>query len=344
MKDDESKNRYARQIRFEGWGAERQSLLQRAKVAVLGCGALGCASASALARAGVGHLRLIDRDQVEWSNLQRQWLFEEADAREGQLKAVAAARRLERANSTVVYEAVSADVDARNIEEHLDGVDLVVDATDNFETRYLLNDYCVDLGMPWIYGAAVGSYGLAFAILPGKGPCLRCVYPEAPKGAQPTCETAGVLNTITAQVGYWQAGLAMKILGGQTPAAVLTTFDTWEGKTRQVGIERDAQCPCCGARNFEFLDGRRRAPVSLCGRDAVQIHERQGRLDLEALEKGLAGLGEAKRNEFALRFVPAEKAGGQALELTIFPDGRAIIKGTTDPALARSVYARYVGR
>ncbi len=287
---------------------------------------------------------MIDRDQVEWSNLQRQWLFDEADAREGQLKAVAAARQLVKANSSIVYEPVVADIDARNIEEHLEGVDLVVDATDNFETRYLLNDYCVDLGLPWVYGAAVGSYGLAFAILPGEGPCLRCVYPESPKGAQPTCETAGVLNTITGQVGFWQASLAMKLLGGEKPASVLTTFDTWEGKTRQVAVERDAACPCCGARNFEFLDGRRRAPVSLCGRDAVQIHERQGRLDLAALEKELAGLGSAKRNEFALRFVPAEKVGGLALEVTIFPDGRAIIKGTTDPALARSVYARYVGR
>lgn len=287
---------------------------------------------------------MIDRDQVEWSNLQRQWLFDEADAREGQLKAVAAARQLVKANSSIVYEPVVADIDARNIEEHLEGVDLVVDATDNFETRYLLNDYCVDLGLPWVYGAAVGSYGLAFAILPGEGPCLRCVYPESPKGAQPTCETAGVLNTITGQVGFWQASLAMKLLGGEKPASVLTTFDTWEGKTRQVAVERDAACPCCGARNFEFLDGRRRAPVSLCGRDAVQIHERQGRLDLAALEKELAGLGLAKRNEFALRFVPAEKVGGLALEVTIFPDGRAIIKGTTDPALARSVYARYVGR
>ncbi len=313
-------------------------------MAVLGCGALGCASASALARAGVGRLRLIDRDQVEWSNLQRQWLFDEDDAREGQLKAVAAVRALRRANSSLDYRPVVADLDSRNIEEHLEAVDLIVDATDNFETRYLLNDYCVDLGLPWIYGAAVGSYGLAFAIMPDLGPCLRCVYPEAPKGAQPTCETAGVLNTITAQVGFWQAALAMKILAGEPVPPLLTTFDTWQGKTRQVAIEKDAQCPCCGARNFEFLDGRRRAPVSLCGRDAVQIHERRGKLDLAALQNELAGLGEGKRNEFALRFVPAEKAGGLDLELTIFPDGRAIIKGTTDPALARSVYSRYLGR
>jgi molybdopterin-synthase adenylyltransferase len=289
-------------------------------------------------------LRLIDRDQVEWTNLQRQWLFDEEDAREGQLKAVAAARALRRANSSIDCQPVVADLDSRNIEEHLEGVDLVVDATDNFETRYLLNDYCVGLGLPWIYGAAVGSYGLAFAIMPGAGPCLRCVYPEAPKGAQPTCETAGVLNTVTAQVGFWQAALAMKLLAGEAIPPLLTTFDTWEGKTRQVAIEKDAQCPCCGARDFEFLDGRRRAPVSLCGRDAVQIHERRGKLDLAALESELEGLGEAKRNDFALRFIPSEKTGGLDLELTIFPDGRAIIKGTTDPALARGVYSRYLGR
>jgi adenylyltransferase/sulfurtransferase len=286
---------------------------------------------------------LIDRDLVEWTNLQRQLLFDEADAREGQLKAVAAARYLKRVNADVDYEPVVADLDARNIEEHLEGVDLVLDATDNFETRYLLNDFCVDASRPWIYGAAVGSYGLAFPIHPGQGPCLRCIYPDAPRGPQPTCETAGVLNTITAQVGFWQAALATRLLAGESLPRVLTTFDTWQMKTRQLPIEADPACPCCVQRNFDFLDGRRRAPVSLCGRDAVQIHERHGRVDLAALEAGLAGLGERRRNEFALKFTPREAPGGVAVEMTIFPDGRAIIKGTTDPSLARSVYARYLG-
>lgn len=333
--------RYSRQIRFAGVGVEGQKRLGAARVGIVGCGALGTFHAGALARAGVGYLRVIDRDVIEWSNLQRQWLFEEEDAREERPKAVAAAAHLAKVNSSIVVEPVAADVNAGNIEDLLEGVDLVLDATDNFETRFLLNDFAVERGVPWIYGAAVGSYGLAFAVMPGVGPCLRCIYPEPPGGAQPTCETAGVLNTITSMVAGWQVALATKwiVKGAAEVPQRLLTLDTWNFEARQVRVSRDAACPCCVERRFDRLDGRVRAPISLCGRNAVQIHERQGGMDLSVLEEQLRGLGDVRRNEFALRFVPDSR-----FELTIFADGRAIIKGTQDVGTARSVYAKYLGR
>jgi adenylyltransferase/sulfurtransferase len=289
----------------------------------------------------VGRLKIIDRDVIEWSNLQRQWLFDEADAREQSPKAVAAAAQIARINSEVKVEALAVDVNASNIEDLLEDVDLILDATDNFETRFLINDFAVERGIPWIYGAAVGSYGLAFPVLPGVGPCLRCIYPEAPSGAQPTCETAGVLNTITSLTAAWQTALATKLLakGAHSLPLQLSTFDSWEFQTRHVRISIDPDCPCCQGRQFDSLDGRVRAPISLCGRNAVQIHERHAALDLAGLELQLTGLGELRRNEFALRFSPNPQ-----FELTIFPDGRAIIKGTQDIGTARSLYSRYLGR
>jgi molybdopterin/thiamine biosynthesis adenylyltransferase len=315
--------------------------MQAARVAIVGCGALGTFQAGALARAGIGHLKLLDRDVVEWSNLQRQWLFDEEDAREERAKAGAVAAHLSKINSEVHVEALAVDLNAGNIEDLLEDVDLILDATDNFETRFLINDFAIERGVPWIYGAAVGSYGLAFPVLPGLGPCLKCVYPEAPTGAQPTCETAGVLNSITSLVAAWQVGLATKLiaLGASALPLKLATFDSWEFQLRQVGISVDPGCPCCQGRNFQSLDGRVRAPISLCGRNAVQIHERHAALDLAGLEGQLLGLGEVRRNEFALRFTPDSR-----YELTIFPDGRAIIKGTQDVGVARSLYSRYLGR
>jgi len=334
-------DRYSRQIRFAPIGPAGQAELASASVAIVGCGALGTFQAGALARAGVGKLKLIDRDTVEWSNLQRQWLFDEADAREQRPKAPAAARHLLGVNGSIKVEAHAVDLNASNIEELLEDVDVVLDATDNFETRFLLNDFAVERGLPWIYGAAVGSYGLAFAILPGLGPCLRCVYPDPPAGAQPTCETAGVLNTITSMTAAWQTALATKLIvaGAAALPLKLATFDCWSFETRQVRISVDANCVCCGQRRFQYLDGRARAPISLCGRNAVQIHERHAELDLPALEIQLTGLGTVRRNDFALRFSPSEQH-----EMTIFPDGRAIIKGTQDIGVARSLYSRFVGR
>lgn len=336
---DSERDRYSRQILLPGIGAPGQRLLHDSCVAVVGCGALGAFHAGALARAGVGRILLVDRDFVELSNLQRQWLYEESDAREALPKAVAAARAIGRINSGVQTEPLVDDLTAGNIHDLLQPVSLILDGTDNFETRYLLNDYAVDRAIPWIYGGAVGTYGLAMPILPGRSACFECVYPEPPAGAQPTCDTAGVLNTITSLVASWQVSLALRILCGQDVEARISTFDAWTGVVRQVSMpEADPACPACGGdRTCRHLHGEDRVPISLCGRNAVQIHDRRRPLDLDSLAASLAPLGQVRSNGFALRFVV------QPYEMTIFPDGRAIIKGTQDPGLARSLYSRYIG-
>jgi adenylyltransferase/sulfurtransferase len=321
-------------------GEAGQTKIRTSTVVVVGCGALGTVQAEILARAGVGTLRIIDRDFIETSNLQRQFLFDEDDTRESTPKAIAAARRLKKINSDVAVEPQVADLSPRSAEELLEGVDLILDATDNFETRYLINDYAVREGVPWIYGAAVGSYGVKLAILPGLTACFRCVYPDPPEGAQPTCETEGVLGSVTAAIAALQTGDALKILsrGPESIDARLTTLNVWSGEIRQIAPpKRDAECPCCAVRDFAHLNGNRRAPISLCGRNAVQIHERTRAVNLEELAQRLGQLGAVRSNEFALR------AQLDPYELTVFPDGRAIIKGTTDTGIARSIYARYVG-
>ena len=335
-----AESRYSRQTRFAPLGAEGQAKIRAASVAIVGCGALGTVQAEAMARAGVGRLRIIDRDFVEWSNLQRQFLFDEADAVEALPKAVAAARRLARVNSEVKVEPMVADLTAANVEDLLEDIDLILDGTDNFETRFLINDAAVDREIPWIYGAAVGSYGIKLAIVPGHTACFRCVYPEPPQGAQPTCETEGVLAPVTATIASLQVADALKILalGVDSITARLTTIDVWTGTIRQLAPPtRDAKCPCCVRREFVYLDGSRRAPISLCGRNAVQIHERSRPVDLPALAQRLATVATVRSNEFALRVAL------DPYELTVFPDGRAIIKGTTDVGVARSLYARYIG-
>ena len=333
------RERYSRQVLFAGIGEAGQERLRSAVVAVAGCGALGSFQAGAMARAGVGRLILIDRDYVELSNLQRQWLFCEADAAEGVPKAIAAAREIARINSGVKVDPEVADLTPANIEDLLEDVALVLDGTDNFETRYLINDYCVSRDIPWIYGAAVGSYGLTMPVLPGSGACLQCIFPEPPSGAQPTCETAGVLNTVTSLIASLQVSDALRILtGAGIDCPRITTVDVWSGHIRQVKLPPpDPACPSCGTRQFPHLTGAHRAPISLCGRNAVQIHERARPLDLQDLAHRLSPLGEVRANEFALRFFPAP------YEMTIFPDGRAIIKGTADTGVARSLYAKYVG-
>lgn len=334
------RERYSRQILFSGLGEAGQARLMASRVAIVGCGALGSFQADALARAGVGSLRIIDRDYVELSNLQRQWLFEEADAEEGLPKALAAARRLSRINSAVKVVSEVDDLTPANAEELLGGVDLILDGTDNFETRYLVNDFAIHCGIPWVYGAAVGSYGLTMAILPGRTACLKCIYPEPPAGAQPTCETDGVLNPVTSTIAALQTAEALKILSGNPKALAnrLTMVDVWSGTVRQiVQPPPDPSCMACGQRRFVHLEGSHRAPISLCGRNAVQIHERSRPVDLAELKRRLAPLGEVRANEFALRFSLPQ------YDITVFPDGRAIIKGTTDTGLARSLYARYIG-
>jgi molybdopterin-synthase adenylyltransferase len=332
-------SRYSRQIRFAPWGEQGQARIGAARVAIVGCGALGTVQAEILTRAGVGLLRIIDRDIVELSNLQRQLLFSEADAHEATPKAVAAARRLAQVNSEVALEPIVADLIPANAGDLLENIDLILDATDNFETRYLINDFAVRENIPWIYGAAVGSYGLKLAVIPGVSACLKCVYPDPPLGAQPTCETAGVLGTVTATIAALQCADAMRLLGAsERSAAKITTVDVWSGEIRQIAApSRDPDCPCCVRREFVHLDGAKRAPISLCGRNAVQIHERARPLDLSDLAKRLGLLAPVRSNEFALRVTL------DPYELMIFPDGRAIVKGTTDVGIARSLYARYVG-
>ncbi len=334
------KERYSRQILFTGLGEKGQERLLAAHAAIIGCGALGSFQAAALARAGVGRLTIVDRDYVESSNLQRQWLFEEADAEEALPKAAAAERRLRHINRDVAVRGLVADVTPANIAELVGDAELILDGTDNFETRYLINDFALSRELPWIYGAAVGSYGLAMPVIPGQTACLRCVYPDTPAGAQPTCETAGVLNVIVSIIASLQVADALKILSGQRDRVEphITTVDVWGGSIRRIPQPaRDPQCPACARHDFVHLEGENRPPISLCGRNAVQIHERARPLDLAALKASLERLGEVRANEFALRFFLAP------YEMTIFPDGRAIIKGTTDVGMARSLYARYVG-
>jgi len=331
------RERYSRQILFPGIGEEGQRKLLDSNVAVVGCGALGSFQAEALARAGVGRINIVDRDYVESSNLQRQWLFDEADADASLPKAVAAERALARINSGVRVTGIVDDLTASNIDELLGASELILDGTDNFETRYLINDYCVSRRVPWIYGAAVGSYGLAMPVLPGRA-CLRCIYPEPPGGTQPTCETAGVLGSITAAIAAVQVAAALKWLTTADLEPRITTLDLWNGPIRQVDAPApDPDCPTCAKHEFPYLDGERTAPISLCGRNAVQIHERRRPLDLDLLKRKLLPLGEVRANEFGLRFFC------RPYEMTIFPDGRAIVKGTTDAGVARSLYARFIG-
>jgi adenylyltransferase/sulfurtransferase len=332
-------DRYSRQTRFSPFGTEGQTRLSASTAVVVGCGALGTVQAALLARAGAGTIHLVDRDYVEESNLQRQMLYTEADATEAMPKAEAARRHLLEANSSIRIEAHVSDLNPENADELLRGAGVILDATDNFETRMLINDYAVREGIPWIYGAAVGSYGIAMPILPGDSACLRCIYPEPPGGSQPTCETAGVLGPLTSLIASIQAMEAIKILSARRDSVrrKIFTGDVWDGPIRETSMPpRDPDCACCGRREFTYLDGRR-APVSLCGRNAVQIHELRRPLDLVALARQLEGLGTVRSNEFALRFT----TGGY--EITAFPDGRAIIKGTTDIGLARGIYAKYIG-
>jgi len=337
--------RYSRQTLFEGLGKDGQRKISASRVAIVGCGALGSFHASLLARAGVGTLRLIDRDYVESSNLQRQILFDEEDARQLLPKAAAAERILRRVNSQIRIDGVVADLHSANAGELLRDVDLILDGSDNFDVRMLINDYSVSQGIPWVYGACVGSYGLAFAILPGDTPCLRCLFESAPPpGSAPTCDTAGVLGPIVAVISGIQTAEALKILAGRRDqvSRQIAAVDVWEGRLQTIGLgagARRADCPACGLRRFDFLEGRAGSDVAtLCGRDSVQLRPgNSSRVDLVEVEKRLAVLGSVERNRYLVR----AKVGDY--QITLFEDGRAIIGGTTDPGVARGVYARYVG-
>lgn len=338
--DASAREKYSRQILFPPLGEPGQEKLLASRAVIVGCGALGSLQANALARAGVGEIVIIDRDYVEPGNLQRQWLFDEADAAEALPKAMAAQRKLAAVNSSVTVRPVVADLTPRNAEDLLLPAHAILDGTDNFETRYLINDVAVKHGVPWVYGAAVASYGLTMPVLPGVSACLACLFPAPPTGAQPTCDTAGILNAITALIASLQVADALKILAGQ-PQEVqprLLTIDIWKNSYHAISTrERNPDCETCGRRRFLHLEGSERPPITLCGRNAVQIHAASGPLDLRALGESLRPLGEVRANEYALRFICAP------YEMTVFPDGRAIIKGTSDIGIARSLYARYVG-
>jgi adenylyltransferase/sulfurtransferase len=336
--DPKQWERYSRQVLFPGIGESGQEALLRSHAVIAGCGALGSFHAAALARAGVGRLTIVDRDYIEPSNLHRQWLFEEDDAAEALPKAAAAERHLRRINSAIDVRSVIADLTPANAAELLGGAGVILDGTDNFETRYLINDFAVSQGIPWVYGAAVGSYGLTMPVIPGRGPCLRCVYPDPPPGAQPTCETAGVLNVIVSAVASIQVADALRLLTGAPLQPRITTFDVWKGGIRQIDApDRDPGCPACARREFPYLVESARPPAALCGRNAVQISGSGRTVDLAELKTRLEPLGRVRANEFALRFET------ESCELTVFADGRAIVKGTADTAIARSLYARYVG-
>ena len=333
--------RYSRQILFHEIGENGQSRLAAATVLIIGCGALGTVSANHLARAGVGCIRIVDRDYVELHNLQRQVLFDETDARNRIPKAVAAAEKLGKINSEIRIEAIMVDASPGNIEELLDSVDLVLDATDNLEVRYLINDACVKHEVPWIYAGAIGAVGMTMNIIPGKTACFYCLMQAPPEpGTLPTCETIGVLNGAPGVIASIQAVEAMRILTGHLPSkAALIYVDLWLQEFKRLSIERSPGCPVCAEKHYDFLSGGRYSETfALCGRNAVQISLAQGhRIPIENLKSRLAALGEVADNGYFLSFKV------DAYEMIIFPEGRTMIKGTTDESIARTLFAKYIG-
>jgi molybdopterin-synthase adenylyltransferase len=336
-------DRYSRQILFSGIGTEGQSRLAGSRILIIGCGALGTAQAESLARAGVGALRIVDRDFIEFSNLQRQTMFTESDAAERLPKVVAAANHLREINSDIVLEPEIVDVNYSNIERLIGDCDLVIDGTDNFATRYLINDACVKHRMNWIYGAAVGSYGVTMTIRPEQTPCLRCIFPEAPPAASaPTCDTAGVIMPIINMIAAVQVTEALKLLTGKIEALhkSLMQVDVWQNEWRRIAVgEANPDCVTCVQRKFETLNNAHgEFAAVLCGRHAVQISPSHPvQVDLSELSKRLSTAGEVKANDYLLRFSTGD------FEMTVFQDARSIIRGTDDVATARSLYARYVG-
>lgn len=339
---DPSLLRYSRQVLFDKIGPRGQKSINLARVALVGCGALGTVLANTLIRAGVGFTRIIDRDFIEIDNLQRQVLFDESDISANLPKAEAAARKLHKVNSSVEVEPVVADISSNNIEALCGDVDLLLDGTDNLETRYLINDLAVKLNVPWVYGACVAADGLVMAIVPGKTPCLRCVWDEPPPpGSGETCDTVGVLSSVVNIVASFQAQEALKLLCGRTDDVIrsLMTIDAWSGRVRLVDVGSPrAECRCCGQQKFDFLTGERTAgSTTLCGRNAVQITPAgDAVVDFKSIANRLARWRPVT-NEFMLKVAIDEHA------ITLFRDGRAIVKGTSDPTAARAIYAKYIG-
>src|SRR6185295_401849 len=342
---DDALARYARQMRYPPIGVEGQKKLLASRALVVGCGALGSVIANTLARAGVGKLRLVDRDFLELNNLQRQVLYDEADVAAGLPKAIVAKDRLSKINSQIEIEAHVADVEHTNIVKLCEGVDCIVDGTDNFETRFLINDAALKLRLPWVYGGCIGAEGQTLTILPGETPCLRCLMPEPPPpGSTPTCDSAGILGTIIGVVASMQANEALKILSGHREAISRTwnVFDLWDNTARQIKLDSfqpEKDCPACSGREFPWLSGQRGSQTAiLCGRNSVQLSfPGRAAISLDELADKLSAVGTVTRNRYLVR------ATIEPYQLTVFPDGRAVIGGTEDVAEARSVYAKYVG-
>ena len=335
--------RYSRQILFDGIGEAGQRRLLGSRAVIIGCGALGTAQAESLARAGVGHLLIVDRDFVEASNLQRQTMFTERDAQERLPKAVACVNHLALINSEIRAQAEIADVNHSNVERIIEGCDVVLDGTDNFATRYLINDACVKHSINWVYGAAVGSYGVTMTVRPRISPCLRCIFEEAPPAASaPTCDTAGVIMPIISVVAAVQTSEALKLLAGHVEKlhSSLMQFDVWNNEWRRIKLGGPTpECPTCAVGRYETLEAEAGDFVSvLCGRDAVQVSPRRStQVDLPALAERLRAAGEVQINPYLLRLRAGE------YELTVFQDARAIIRGTDDVPTARTLYAKYIG-
>lgn len=327
---------------FAGIGPQGQRRLLASRTTVVGCGAIGAAAANLLVRAGVGSVRIIDRDFVEPSNLQRQTLFDESDARNALPKAVAAERKLRSINSSVEVKGVVADLSPLNASELLSGCDLILDGTDNFETRFLINDFSVKSGTPWIYAAGVASYGLTMTIRPGLTPCLACLLEsgDSSPSLEETCDTVGVIGPIVNLIASWQVAEALKLLAGRPEAlhGRLLSCDVWTARTQSIRVARNPVCRACARHDYSYLEGEAQPHITLCGSDSVQIHERSRALDLAGLALRLRPVVEdVRQNDFLIRFRVAR------YEMTVFADGRAILKGTKDPSIARSLYARYLG-
>jgi len=336
-----SLERYSRQIAFKGIGKEGQEKIRQAKVLVVGLGALGTVIANNLCRAGVGHLRLVDRDYVEISNLQRQAIYTEQDVLDNLPKAIAAVQYLRKVNSEIILEPVVSDVNSGNIQQLIEGMDLVLDGTDNMEIRFLINEACHKQKLPWIYGGAIMGNGMTMNIFPGETACIRCISPELPApGTTPTCSTAGVLSMITGIIGCLESTEALKILtGSEHVSKKLCMVDIWQNEIYYLDVKKRPGCPLCDQGNYEYLYTNKGSyTTSLCGRDSIQvIPAKTGDMDFEAIAARLEALGTVKYNPYILNFAVGE------LEITLFKDGRAIIKNVKEESAAKSVYSEYIG-
>lgn len=331
------KERYSRQTVLPEIGELGQRKLDDSHIAIIGCGALGTTIADTLARAGIGHLTVVDRDLVEATNLQRQTLFTETDV--GRPKAAAAAEHLQTINSEITVNAIVDDVHSQNVEAIIKSMDVVVDGTDNMATRFLINDACVKHNIPWVYGSAIQTYGMTMSIVPQDTACLRCLFRHPPPaGSIPTCDTIGVLNTIPTIIGCMESTEAIQILLGEDVSQHLVIYDVWSNQFDLVKVEKRKDCECCGNHDFAFLQRRTEEIISLCGSNAVQITPAvKGKISFDKLEKKLQKVGSVDKGEIVLKFSPP------GYEFNIFQNGRAIIYGTSDETVARSLYAKYVG-